>query len=216
MKIASGLAAAAMLTIGFARAARADQVVQVPVDALLNARAVTTLTGGRLVPWTVGIDGNGLADGYMTAAASKFHNDPATLKTLPDDGRFLADARHPDVLLHFSNDADAASQQTHYVRGAGTFTFAIPAGTYSKMFLFVTSSEGSSALKITMTYSDAMDVVNLRMPSPDEAKSLDLGPGTPVILVARTAYAVGNRPVELCDTTIAADRYELLYDISAQ
>ncbi|MCW3044134.1 MAG: transcriptional regulator, GntR family [Actinobacteria bacterium] len=58
--------------------------------------------------------------------------------------------------------------------------------------------------------------VTARMPSPDEAKSLDLGPGTPVILVARTAYAVGNRPVELCDTTMAADRYELLYEISAQ
>jgi GntR family transcriptional regulator len=58
--------------------------------------------------------------------------------------------------------------------------------------------------------------VTARMPSPDEAKSLDLGPGTPVILVARTAYAVGNRPVELCDTTMAADRYELQYDISAQ
>lgn len=58
--------------------------------------------------------------------------------------------------------------------------------------------------------------VTARMPSPDEARSLDLGPGTPVILVARTAYAVGNWPVELCDTTIAADRYELQYDISAQ
>jgi GntR family transcriptional regulator len=58
--------------------------------------------------------------------------------------------------------------------------------------------------------------VTARMPLPDEAKSLDLGPGTPVILVARTAYAVGNRPVELCDTVIAADRYELQYDISAK
>jgi DNA-binding GntR family transcriptional regulator len=37
-----------------------------------------------------------------------------------------------------------------------------------------------------------------------------------VILVARTAYAVGDRPVELCDTVMAADRYELLYDISAK
>src|SRR5437868_1450327 len=105
MKVASGFVTAAMLTVGFAGAAWADQIVQLPVDALLNARAVTTLTAGRLVPWTVGIDGNGTADGYMTAAASKFHNDPATLKTLPDDGRFAADARHPEVLLHFSNDA---------------------------------------------------------------------------------------------------------------
>src|SRR5258708_5430768 len=90
----------AMGVVAVARVARADQVVQVPVDALLNARAVTTLTGGRLVTWTVGIDGNGSADGYLTAAASKFHNDPPALKALPDDGRFPADARHPEVVLH--------------------------------------------------------------------------------------------------------------------
>ena len=58
--------------------------------------------------------------------------------------------------------------------------------------------------------------VTARMPSPDEAKSLDLGPGTPVILVARTAFLAGNRPVELCDTIMAADRYELQYDIPAK
>src|SRR5258706_7258983 len=106
MKVASARVVATILVLGVARRARADEVVEVAVDALLNARAVTTLTGGRLVPWTVGIDGNGLADGYMTAAASKFHNDPATVKTLPDDGRFPSDARHPEVVLHFSNDAD--------------------------------------------------------------------------------------------------------------
>jgi len=58
--------------------------------------------------------------------------------------------------------------------------------------------------------------VTARMPSPDEARSLDLRPGTPVILVARTAYATGNRPVEICDTVMAADRYELVYDIPAK
>jgi len=159
----SALAALSML--GLARTAKADQVVQVPVDALLNARAVTTLTGGMLVTWTMGVDGGGKSDGYMTAAASKFHNDPATLKTLPDDGVFPADARHPDVVLHFSNDAPAASQQTHYVVGAGNFMFAVPASTYSKLFLFVTSSEGTSTLRVTMTYADATtDVANITVP----------------------------------------------------
>lgn len=59
--------------------------------------------------------------------------------------------------------------------------------------------------------------VTARMPLPDEAKALSLGPGTPVILVARTAYASpGDQPVELCDTIMAADRYELLYEIPAK
>jgi GntR family transcriptional regulator len=58
--------------------------------------------------------------------------------------------------------------------------------------------------------------VTARMPSPDEARSLDLGPGTPVIVVNRTAYVAGDRPVEICDSVIAADRYELQYDIPAK
>jgi MYXO-CTERM domain-containing protein len=126
----------------------------------------------------MGIDGGGAADGYMTAAASKFHNDPPTLKALPDDGKFAANARHPDVTLHFSNDADAASQQTYWVKGMGTFTFPVPAATYSKMFLFLTSSEGSSALKVTLTYADATtDPSNINLPD----YYLDVSPTDPVL-----------------------------------
>src|SRR6266436_5087889 len=132
-----------VLTLALLGTARADQTVQVPLDTFMTARAVTTLTGGKLVTWTMGIDGGGAADGYMTAAASKFHNDPPTLKALPDDGKFAANARHPDVALHFSNDADATSQQTYWVKGMGSFTFPVPPATYSKMFLFLTSSEGA-------------------------------------------------------------------------
>jgi hypothetical protein len=158
--------------------ARADTIVQVPLDNFMTARSVTTLTGGKLVTWTMGIDGGGNADGYMTAAASKFHNDPPTLKTLPDDGKFAANARHPDVALHFSNDADPASQQTYWVRGAGNFTFPVPAATYSKMFLFLTSSEGSSTLKLTLVYADATsDVINVTLPD----YYADVSPTDPVL-----------------------------------
>jgi MYXO-CTERM domain-containing protein len=158
------IGAVAMAAVVVAGTAHADEVVQIQVDALLDARAVTTLTGGRLVTWTVGIDGNGNSDGYMTAAASKFHGDPPTLKTLPDDGKFPADARHPEVMLHFSNDAPATSQQTHYVRGAGRFSFSVPPAVYSKMFLFVTSSEGSSSLRVSLTYADTADTISITVP----------------------------------------------------
>jgi len=164
-KIRCSLAVLSGLSMSFSGIARADQTVQVPLLNFMTARAVTTLTGGKLVPWTMGIDGGGAADGYMTAAASKFHNDPANLKALPDNGTFAADARHPEVVLHFSNDADATSQQTYWVKGMGNFTFPVPPATYSKMFLFLTSSEGASALKISLTYADATtDVSNVNLP----------------------------------------------------
>jgi MYXO-CTERM domain-containing protein len=96
---------------------------------------------------------------------------------LPDDGRFPADARHPDVVLHFSNDAPAASQQTHYVRGAGRFSFAVPPATYAKMFLFVTSSEGSSSLRVGMMYADTTDVITVTVPD----YYVDVPPNDPVV-----------------------------------
>jgi uncharacterized membrane protein YgcG len=135
--------------LGASGTARADQVVQVPVDELLDGRPVSTLTGGVVVPWTVGIDQN---DGFMTAAAA------ASLKqtgvALPDDGTFAADAAHPEVVLHFSNAAPATRPQAHLVRGAGNIAFAVPRATYSKMFLFLTSSYGDSALTATLGYAD--------------------------------------------------------------
>ena len=82
--------------MSFSGIARADQTVQVPLANFMTARAVTTLTGGKLVPWTMGIDGGGNADGYMTLAASKFHNDPANLMGL------LATKRTPMLRLELA------------------------------------------------------------------------------------------------------------------
>jgi len=56
--------------------------------------------------------------------------------------------------------------------------------------------------------------VRARMPSPDEAQRLRLDAGTPVITVARTAYA-GDRPVELNVMIFDAGAYVLRYDFEA-
>jgi GntR family transcriptional regulator len=57
--------------------------------------------------------------------------------------------------------------------------------------------------------------ITVRMPSPEEIRLLHLRAGTPVICVARTAYTEDRLPVELCDTVMAGDRYELHYEIPA-
>ncbi len=54
-----------------------------------------------------------------------------------------------------------------------------------------------------------------RMPRPAEARALDLGPGTPVVLITRTAWTAEGRPVATTDEVMAADRYELVYEIPA-
>lgn len=58
--------------------------------------------------------------------------------------------------------------------------------------------------------------VATRMPRPPEARSLDLGPGTPVVLIARTAWGSDGRPVAISDDVMAADRYELAYEVPAR
>jgi hypothetical protein len=150
--ILSTIVTSLLLAVG-AGAARADTVVQVPLPGLLDGRSVTTLTGGKIVTWTVPTDGGGLQNAFATAAVATMQGAPVA-NALPDDGRFAADARHPEVLLNFSNNADAASPQTHLVTPSGTFTFAMPPATYSKLFLFFSGAAGGTTLKITLTYAD--------------------------------------------------------------
>ena len=58
--------------------------------------------------------------------------------------------------------------------------------------------------------------VTARMPTPQEARLLNLSPGVPVFRLVRTAYDVDNRAVEVCDTVMAADAYQLSYELPAR
>lgn len=59
--------------------------------------------------------------------------------------------------------------------------------------------------------------VSARMPTPDEARALGISAGTPVLCVARTAYTkLDDRPVEICDSVMPADAFELHYEVPAK
>jgi len=57
--------------------------------------------------------------------------------------------------------------------------------------------------------------VYARMPTPQESDELRLTTGTPVICVARTAFAAGDRPVEFSEMTLSSTAYVLSYDFQA-
>lgn len=61
-----------------------------------------------------------------------------------------------------------------------------------------------------------MEEVGARMPTPDEAGTLQLGPGTPVITVTRVAVRVDGTPLEMNDMVLPADRYRLTYEWAAE
>jgi hypothetical protein len=131
--------------------------VQIPIDSLLDARPVSTLTGGVVVPWTAGqgIDGNGGGDGFVTeGVATKLgYNGP----TLPSNGIFPAAKGLPEFDLYFSDSNPATSFQAHNVHAnmVGAIQFAVPQATYSSIYLVLTDSENADMLTVTMTYADA-------------------------------------------------------------
>ena len=149
------------LTAGHAGAA--ETVVQIPLTGVLDARSVTTLTNGVLVPWTLPTDGGGLQNAYATmAVASKVGSPPAN--ALPDDGKFAANTRHPEVVLNYSNAADPASPQTHLVKAGEAVSFSLPAAVYSKLFLFFNGAAGGSPVTFTLTYADGMEMQTAMVP----------------------------------------------------
>ena len=57
--------------------------------------------------------------------------------------------------------------------------------------------------------------IRSRMPSRDEVNRLSLGMGTPVIIIVRTAFADGGRPVEVNEMILDSAAYVLEYDVEA-
>jgi GntR family transcriptional regulator len=57
-----------------------------------------------------------------------------------------------------------------------------------------------------------VDEITTRMPSPDEARKLGLGTGTPVLVYARTTYTK-ERPLRLTLTIFAGDRNRVVYEL---
>ena len=126
--------------------------IQVNIKSILNARAVSTFSNGKIYTWTRGIDGNGFGDGYVTHSVAVHLNYTAG-PTLPDSARFPANAKHPTMLLNYSN-SDSTGFQTHYLSGSDSVTFPVPEGNYSTVYLALTSSEGSTTIGVVLNYLD--------------------------------------------------------------
>ncbi|MFD7626144.1 UTRA domain-containing protein [Streptomyces sp. NPDC059851] len=57
--------------------------------------------------------------------------------------------------------------------------------------------------------------IRSRMPRPEEAKALGLGPGTPVVLLCRTAFAADGQVVEVNEMALDSAAYILEYEFDA-
>lgn len=61
--------------------------------------------------------------------------------------------------------------------------------------------------------SPVVELVSGRMPTPDEARTLRLDQGVPVLRILRTTFAANGRPVEAEDMVYGADRYQFRYEV---
>ena len=122
---------------------------------------------------------------------------PAGDKVLVRRRRYLADGEPVEVATSYvPQDIAAGTAMTRKNPG--------PGGIYARI-----EESGHRLARFT-------EDVAVRMPTPEEARSLRLSPGTPVFHLVRTAFAESGRAVEVCDTVMAGDRFLLSYELPAE
>lgn len=121
---------------------------------------------------------------------------PAAAKTVIRSRRYLLDGRPVETAISYI-PADLADGTAISQPNPG------PGGIYARL-----EEAGHVLERFT-------EEVSARMPAPDEARALALPPGVPVFRLVRTAFDTDGRPVEVCDTIMASDAYQLAYELPA-
>jgi hypothetical protein len=140
----------AFLLVGSCAAADSDQTVQVNLDKLLNARVVITQKEGQLQLADHVLDhGNSV---LITKAAAEV-SQAGQLNPLPSSGLIAADARHPEVKLHYA-DGDGGPQVCRISAHEETNAFPVPSNRYKQMQAFFISASGPTPIVVILHYGD--------------------------------------------------------------
>ena len=65
-------------------------------------------------------------------------------------------------------------------------------------------------------FAHGMELLRARMPSPDEARLLELDPGVPVVRLLHVDYDPDGRTLQVADDLYAADRHEFAFEWAEQ
>jgi hypothetical protein len=136
-----------------------NKVIQIDISGLLNTRPVTTLTNGKLIPWTKGVDRE---NGYLTTAAA-VANGETNPKAIADDPLIAANEHHPAILLHYNNK-DGSKNQAMLLADTNSITITTPKNRYADFYICLTSAYGKSNLKYDLIYSDGVEVKFITVP----------------------------------------------------
>jgi GntR family transcriptional regulator len=61
-------------------------------------------------------------------------------------------------------------------------------------------------------FARGMELLQARMPTPDEVRTLELDPGVPVVRMLHIDYALDGRTLQVADDLYAADRHEFAFE----
>ncbi|MES2375790.1 MAG: hypothetical protein V4553_04395 [Bacteroidota bacterium] len=136
-----------------------NKVIQIDISDLLNTRPVTTLTNGKLISWTKGVDRE---NGYLTTAAA-LANGETNPKAIADNSLIAATDHHPEILLHYNNN-DATKNQAMLLTDSTAFTIKTPKNKYADLYICLTSAYGKSKLQYELIYNDGSETKNIVVP----------------------------------------------------
>ncbi len=63
-------------------------------------------------------------------------------------------------------------------------------------------------------FARGMELLQARMPTPDEVRTLELDPGVPVVRMLHIDYGADGRTLQVADDLYAADRHEFAFEWS--
>jgi hypothetical protein len=136
-----------------------NKVIQIDINDLLNTRPVTTLTNGKIIRWTKGVDRE---NGYLTNAAA-LANGETNPKAIADNPLIAATDHHPEILLHYNNN-DAVKNQAMLLTDSTMFTIKTPKNKYADLYICLTSAYGKSKLQYELIYNDGSEIKNILVP----------------------------------------------------
>jgi GntR family transcriptional regulator len=122
---------------------------------------------------------------------------PSKSKIIVRSRRYLADERPIETAVSYIPAEFADGTKIEQVNTG-------PGGIYARL-----EENGHVLARFT-------EEVGARMPTPEERRALEIGPGVPVLTVLRTAYDTKDVPVEVCDTVKVAPSFLLEYEFPAR
>jgi GntR family transcriptional regulator len=98
------------------------------------------------------------------------------------------------------------------VLSASYFPLSVAGGTRLELPDPLPEGPDTAIENLGYRFAHVVEVVSARMPTPEEARVLRLGPGTPVIRLLHIDYDADDRPLQVADDLYVGDRHELIFE----